>query len=71
MRCSEEQEKFLWDLMRYADHHKSFNRKFVDDIYDFWDKHEYITIDQLYTLQKIYRENNVSEFIERLYPYRE
>lgn len=44
------------DLLRYADQHEDFNRKFIDDMYDFLEKNGYITESQFGLLEKIYLE---------------
>lgn len=61
-----EEIRILWALMKYADHNKRFNRKFVDDINDFFEKHNYITNNQMEVLAKIYYKNNVDEFFNKL-----
>ena len=55
------------DLLRFADHNRNFNRKFVDEIFDFQDKHGYISEKQFQVLDKIYQQNNVKAFLNDLY----
>jgi len=66
----EDEERFLIldDLIRFADHNKSFNRKFVDDCFDFRERKGFLSLDQLWILHKIFKENKVDEFIQELYP---
>jgi hypothetical protein len=52
------------DLIRYADHHRDFDRRFVDEIYDFLEKYEYITEKQFDILHQIYIKNGVEEFLD-------
>lgn len=61
-----EEIRILWALTRYADHNKQFNRKYIDDINDFFEKHEYITHSQHEILTKIYHKNNVDQFFDKL-----
>ena len=49
----EEENSLLDDLIRYADHHKDFNREFIDKIYDFREKNGFITENQLRALKGI------------------
>ena len=62
----DEELKILWSLIRFADHNKSFNRKYIDEVYDFYEKHDFITYAQHEVLTKIYYSNNVEEFFDRL-----
>ncbi len=66
-REDDEELSVLSDLLRYADHNNKFNRSYVDSIYDFLEKHEYITINQLDILKNIFSENNVEDFIKEKY----
>jgi len=60
----DEETMVLSDLIRYADHNKSFNRDFVDSVYDFYDETGFITEKQLIALQWIYKSQSVEEFLK-------
>jgi len=50
----ENENSVLDELIRYADHNKGFNRKFIDDLYDFREKNGFLTeaqIDKLHEIQ--------------------
>lgn len=53
----DEETLVISELLRYADHHMNFNRKFIDDMYDFFEKEGYITENQYQTLLGIYNLN--------------
>ncbi len=52
----------LSKLIRYADHHRSFDRDYVDEIYDFFYEYNYITVNQLRVLEQIYSVNGCDKF---------
>ena len=58
----EDEETAVLDrLIRHADHNRSFNRTYVDKIYEFMLDNEYITEAQLQTLNKICYDNKVRD----------
>lgn len=61
----DEETYILDDLIRFADHNRSVNRNFIDDVYDFMDKFGYITDSQMQTLKEIYHQNRVDEYFNR------
>jgi hypothetical protein len=62
----DEELKILWTLIRFADQNRGFNRKFVDDIYYFYEERDFITYAQHDILKKIYYDNNVDAFFDEL-----
>ena len=50
----DEQVKVLEYLVSYANLKKDFNRKYVDSIEEFFNKHGFVTLSQLEVLKKIY-----------------
>ena len=58
----DEEILILSQLIRFADHNPKFKRKYIDDVYDFFDKYDYITGAQMETMKKIYDDNDVEEF---------
>ena len=62
----DEEIKILWALIRFADHNRDLKRKYIDDIYDFYEERGFITHAQLEVLSKIYYENKVDAFFDEL-----
>lgn len=58
----DEDTSVLVDLIKYAGQNPKFNSKFVDDCYEFIEKYDFLTENQIDTLFKIYHENNVDEY---------
>ena len=52
----------LDNLIRFVDHNKDFRRDFIDDCYDFREKHGYLSENQLDVLTSIYYNYKVEEF---------
>jgi hypothetical protein len=60
----------LSDLRRFIDHGLGSKiEKFVDSMEDFFQKNDYITIDQYNTLVFIYKKHNVEEFLTKNHEY--
>lgn len=55
----------LDDLIRFADHNRSMDRKFIDDAYDFMDEYGYLTEKQMEILTSLYKNNKVEEYFNR------
>ena len=52
----------LSKLIRYADHHKDFDRDYIDSVYDFYYDNDFITVNQLRVLEQIYSVNGCDKF---------
>ncbi len=66
-REGDQEIKIFWRLIRHANFHPSFNREFLDKIYDFYDKHGYISDGQMKVLTRIYHKNKVNEGYDKDY----
>jgi hypothetical protein len=69
MNEDDDEYLILDNLIRYADHHKGFDRKFIDGCYEFREVHNQLTYSQLEVLSKIFYMNNVQDFIDTYYGY--
>ena len=54
------------NLLLYSNRNKLFNREFIDSVYDFLKRHDYITLKQMRVLRNICDENKVDEFLENM-----
>jgi hypothetical protein len=54
-------------LIRFVDHHPEIDRRFIDDVFEFMDKHGYITDGQLDSLEEIYSKHSSHDFFDWMF----
>jgi len=65
---TEEDEELmvLYRAWKYANKHPKFSRKFVDDVYEFFEEKEYITQAQLDKIVEIYYSEKINEYFDNM-----